>query len=589
MATNPATQLAFSIHENRGVYALLLGSGLSGAASIPTGRKITLDLIRRVAMSQGEEDQTDWAAWYRDTTGEEPNYSKLVHELGRSPEERRSILDSYIEPSDEDREQGRKMPTAAHHAIADLVGSGYVRVIITTNFDRLLESALRERGVEPTVISSEDALEGAEPLPHARCYVFKLHGDYKDSRIRNTDTELANYPPSYNAMLERIFDEHGLVVCGWSGEWDDALRAAITRSKSRRYTTFWAVLGEPGKRAQSLISHCRACTIPIQDADSFFTSLRDQIETLAQTSRENPKSVELLVHTAKRFLSKPEFRIQLDDLLASEAKILLEELDASGFPTDGPWSAEEFRNRLDYFQAATESLARVFGVLGRWGAGDEVDQVVDIIRSIQWQTDDARGGNNFWLNLRSYPAVLLVTHYGVGLVHGNRWPDLHDFLSAPIKNPRSNESKRLVEKLFLQVWDGYDNRDVWRTLDGLERHKTPLSEHLFQVVKNWGESFIAVRDVEELYETWEVLGSLAYGEVHSTHEYVSAGAARQSNSTLYMPVGRSVWHQRMRARIFEMIERDPLNKYLLEAGFSKGGSLSFKAKIDNYRRIQDRE
>jgi hypothetical protein len=50
---DPLTQLAFSVYENKGVFALLLGSGLSRAASIPTGWEITLDLIRRVAVARG--------------------------------------------------------------------------------------------------------------------------------------------------------------------------------------------------------------------------------------------------------------------------------------------------------------------------------------------------------------------------------------------------------------------------------------------------------------------------------------------------------------------------------------------------------
>ena len=53
------TRISFSIYENRGVYALLVGSGLSRAAEIPTGWEITVDLIRRVAMAQGEKEQPD--------------------------------------------------------------------------------------------------------------------------------------------------------------------------------------------------------------------------------------------------------------------------------------------------------------------------------------------------------------------------------------------------------------------------------------------------------------------------------------------------------------------------------------------------
>jgi hypothetical protein len=53
-----------------------------------------------------------------------------------------------------------------------------------------MENALREAGVEPTIVSSVDALSGAEPLTHSTCYLLKLHGDYKDARILNTDEEL---------------------------------------------------------------------------------------------------------------------------------------------------------------------------------------------------------------------------------------------------------------------------------------------------------------------------------------------------------------------------------------------------------------
>ncbi len=211
LSGDPITQLAFSMFENKGVYALLLGSGLSRAAGIPTGWEVTLDLVRRVALAQNAENQSDWAKWYREQNGAEPDYSALLAELAVSPAERRAILHSYIEPDEDDRAEGNKLPTAAHRAIAGLIRDGYVRVIVTTNFDRLLENALREFGVEPTVVTSVDTLSGAEPITHSACYVLKLHGDYKDARILNTDEELGAYPPLYDELLDRIFDEHGLL------------------------------------------------------------------------------------------------------------------------------------------------------------------------------------------------------------------------------------------------------------------------------------------------------------------------------------------------------------------------------------------
>lgn len=145
---NPQTQLAFSMVENRGVNALLLGSGLSRTAEIATGWEITLDLVRRMAAASGVENQDDWAAWYRENEGGEPDYSKLLEVVAPSVSERQSILRSYIEPDDDERTEGKKLPTPAHHAIAKLVQGGFIKVIVTTNFDKLTENALRDVGID---------------------------------------------------------------------------------------------------------------------------------------------------------------------------------------------------------------------------------------------------------------------------------------------------------------------------------------------------------------------------------------------------------------------------------------------------------
>src|ERR1700730_7688072 len=322
----PSTALAFSLFENKGVYALLLGSGLSRASQIPTGWEITLDLIRRIAALEGVTDGADWLAWYRQRTGREPNYSEVLDELTALPDERRAILHSYIEPTVDDIREGRKIPTKAHHAIAWLVREAFIPVIITTNFDRRLENALREAGVEPTIIRSDDDLRGAIPLIHSRCFVVKLHGDYLDTRIKNTDEELGAYSAPMDSLLDRIFDDHGLIVCGWSGDWDHALRSAITRSPNRRFPTFWASRGAMSAGADDLIRHRSAKVIPITDADSFFSSLQEMVAAQTEIQRPNPRSTELLVARAKRYLGNSELRIQLNDMLAEECRTLVRRL-----------------------------------------------------------------------------------------------------------------------------------------------------------------------------------------------------------------------------------------------------------------------
>ena len=179
------------MQANRGVYALLLGSGVSRAAEIPTGWEIVVNLLGKLAAADGNSADVDSEQWYRQKYGESPEYSSLLDRLARAPAERQQLLRPYFEPTDQEREDGLKQPTAAHRAIAQLVAQGFVRVIITTNFDRLVEKALEDVGVTPTVLSSPDHVKGALPLIHTRCCVFKVHGDYQDTRIRNSPTEFS--------------------------------------------------------------------------------------------------------------------------------------------------------------------------------------------------------------------------------------------------------------------------------------------------------------------------------------------------------------------------------------------------------------
>lgn len=583
LQNDPITQLAFSVYENKGIFAVLLGSGLSRSAEIPTGWEITLDLVRRVAIAQGVEEQSDWAKWYRDKTGQEPNYSALLEEIASSPDERRAILHRYIEPDERDREEGRKVPTKAHLAIAQLVRAGYIRVIVTTNFDRLMENALREQGVEPTVVSSADALAGAEPLTHSRCYLLKLHGDYKDARILNTDQELSAYPECYDRLLDRILDEHGLIICGWSGEWDHALRAAFLRAPNRRYSVYWAARGSLGNGAIELAAHRSAKPIPITGADEFFQSLQQRVETLEQSQRQNPLSLELLVNSAKRYLAKPEHRIQLDELFSQEAERLLTQLDDSQFSPHGQWDQDEFRSRVQRYEALTEPLARMAGVLGRWGDGGELPLILDILKGIHRHAEKIGGGLTVWLNLRSYPAVLIFTAYGAGLTRSHRWQTLHALLTAPW--PREyHEPRQVVSTLFLWSWKG-EQQDVWKQLEGFDRRKTALSDHLLDVMSAWKSSFAGVSSEFELvFERFETLAALAFLEENSEASLEEALAGASHGLFARMPVGRAGWHESSAKALIHELQSESTIVDLLNAGFAKNSRRYLELFVESFKR-----
>ena len=59
----------------------------------------------------------------------------------------------FFKPTDEEKKLGWKSHTKAHKSIAKLAKYGYVRVILTTNFDRLLEKAFESEDINPQIIS----------------------------------------------------------------------------------------------------------------------------------------------------------------------------------------------------------------------------------------------------------------------------------------------------------------------------------------------------------------------------------------------------------------------------------------------------
>ncbi len=277
-------KLAFSMQSNKGVYALLLGSGISISAGIPTGWGVVCDLINKLARLHGENPGEKCWEWYEKKFDKPADYSDLLDFLADTPTQRAKLLTSYFEPNDEEKKSGKKLPTPAHKAIAKLIEQKFVKVIITTNFDRLLEKALSDLNINPRVVSSSDDIEGLPSLVHMeRPLIIKVNGDYLDSRIKNTPEELENYTSEMNQLLTEIFSEYGLIISGWSARYDSALIECYEQAKNTDFITCWIDpfdLSEPALKLLSL----RNGRFIKEKADIFFPELAKKLRCIYERS-----------------------------------------------------------------------------------------------------------------------------------------------------------------------------------------------------------------------------------------------------------------------------------------------------------------
>jgi hypothetical protein len=506
---DPLDSLTFSLHSNQGAYALLLGSGVSRAARIPTGWEVVEDLIRRLAAVRHEDCEPDPAAWFEKTSGRAPTYSALLGELAPLPLERQQLLRGYFEPSSAERERRLKLPTGAHRAVARLVAGGYVRVVLTTNFDRLLEQALEELGIVPIVISSPDQIAGMPALLQIRCLLVKLHGDYLDARIKNTPEELARYDKKLDRLLDRLLEEFGLIVCGWSAQWDAALRAALARCPSRRFTTYWAFRGRLEPEAEGLIALRRAQSLKVADADTFFETLAGRLEALARYDRPHPLSVRLAVETLKSYLVDPRNRIRLADLLRDETESAVAQLFAADrFPLVGvPFDSKQIVERMQAYEGILERLQALLAICAAWAEPGQQEVWLKIVARIASPPRHAGAILIGWDKLRRYPALRLLYAGGIAAITAGRLDNLRALMEVPALASDPNKRRPLVLAInsFAVVDQDLLNSALGRT------DKLPMSEYLYTGLRaNLQDHLPADADYEQAFNRFEYLLALTF-------------------------------------------------------------------------------
>lgn len=370
---DPFLPLAFSLYSNPGAYAVLAGAGVSSGAGLPTAWAIMTNLINRIAHQQDPEaaplDADTVSPWYEKQFGVEPTYSGVLEQLARTPYEREALLRSYFE-SDEEApadEVPPMAPSSAHRAVASLMEQGVIRVVVTLNFDRLFETALRERGIEPVIVSTDADAQGLRSLHTVDHCVVHLHGDYRNATsMRNTTAELEGYTPHIRQLLDRILDDYGLLIAGWSAQHDRALREAVASRNAGHFTTGWIEPHTPTSAAQQLIVNGKALLLTTT-ADDALGRLDDAVIAMrARGTTRHPLSLTVAANRIKRDLHGDSPAITAHDLIAAEFA-RLEAMPAFHMASHHNFDRENYGNLVDEIHDASQVAVGCVATLAYWG------------------------------------------------------------------------------------------------------------------------------------------------------------------------------------------------------------------------------
>lgn len=477
---------SFSLYSNPGAYALLLGAGVSASSGILTAWPLFMDLVRQVATLKGETPE-DPEAWYLEKFGVAPTYEGVLEKLGPTQYERQRLLRGYFERSEDDLEAERKLPTPAHRAIARLVRAGALRVIVTLNFDHLIEQAIRDEGLEPTIVASPADIKGMAPLHTLDCCVVHLHGDYLDpTSMRNTVEELRDYDPATQHLLERILQDYGLIVAGWSAKYDPVLRKAIAEHYPGRFTMTWIERSASSEEATQLRTLKKGVVVTA-DADTAFGHLADGVSALTTRESRHPLSIPVAVETAKRELAGRPVAIGLHDRLRQELDRLH---DRPEFYVYNQKDADPYDELVERVEEATLLPAALLATLAYWGRPETDRWWLSEVPRFATGVDGS--GTVKLLNLRVVSGSMLFYAAGIAAVAAQRYDLLGQLFAARRPNRFNGKFEALAATLDASAsFENLADKDT-----RLQRKLEPLLRETLQIGRE---------PLEDAWQTFELL------------------------------------------------------------------------------------
>jgi len=185
-------------------YVLMLGAGASYASGVPPTGKMVTGLVREYGQAyEGGIDE---------------KFDELWREA--SVDERAVMLEPYLKD---------RTPSIGYYKLAELVKNGYFDLILTFNFDHLLEDALDKNGLRDyrVIINGdvkEDRILELLRTPEPRVKVLKLHGDLKSRVFAFSKDEILEYHAAVKNVVAE-YSKRDIIICGYAFNDVNVIRA----------------------------------------------------------------------------------------------------------------------------------------------------------------------------------------------------------------------------------------------------------------------------------------------------------------------------------------------------------------------------
>ncbi len=310
-------------------------------------------------------------------------------------------------------------------------------------------------------------------------------------------------------------------------------------------------------------------TIPEVDADPGKRKDADDILIEVPAHLHAPDQVSAPgspLERVKEYLSAPQHRIKLHELVKGELRAVRQRLSEDRFPIQGSSpSADDLTARLRAYEESVATLLQIGIVIGQWA--DETQQsVVREIGHVLAGEIEAKGGLVLWLSLRWYPMLLAMYGTGIAAIHGDNYRTLRSLFCTEVRHHQRAERTTVLQATVRAMLE-LKRSDAFKLLPDLSKMYTPQSEYLFTRMQPILEDALFLGNrYEYLFDRFEILYALSHVDLEDRS---------------WGPIGRFGWKYGMRdenpfKELLDEVKRERDEWPPLRAGLFRGSYARFE-------------
>jgi tetratricopeptide (TPR) repeat protein len=300
-------------------YCFILGAGASRSSGIPTGGELVRQWYSELHEMYEPNELDEWKT--KEGISEKDlakDYSKIFEKRYEiDPKEGFSFLEKIMENID---------PSCGYSVLAQLLDTEPHKIVITTNFDSLIEDALFIYTRKRPLVVGHAALGQYIKLFSNRPIIIKIHHDLLFTP-KNTVKDTNTLDQNYKNGLQTIFQYYTPLVIGYGGN-DGSLMGFLEDIDTIEGGMFWFCRkgdGELNQRIQGVVEKFNGHAVEISGFDEVMLQIGNELNY----ERQDKKIVEIAEQRAKNY--KDQFaKIIEEEATSKEGKDAVSNIFSKG-------------------------------------------------------------------------------------------------------------------------------------------------------------------------------------------------------------------------------------------------------------------